>query len=56
MENEAPWQQALFIEEVFTRTDTSDFVGSVRYTAPVRFTGGPWISMLATRSLRPLPI
>ena len=27
-------QDARFIEEVFTRTDTSDFVGSVRCTAP----------------------
>ena len=27
-------QQARFIEEVFPRTDTSDFVGSVRCTAP----------------------
>ena len=27
-------QEARFIEEVFTRTDTSDFVGSVRCTAP----------------------
>ena len=34
-------QQARFIEEVFPRTDTSDFVGSVRCTAPEggRFTG-----------------
>ena len=32
-------QQARFIEEVFPRTDTSDFVGSVRCTAPGRFTG-----------------
>ena len=27
-------QDARFIEEVFTRTDTSDFVGLVRCTAP----------------------
>ena len=27
-------QEARFIEEVFTTTDTSDFVGSVRCTAP----------------------
>ena len=27
-------QEAQFIEEVFTRIDTSDFVGSVRCTAP----------------------
>ena len=34
-------QEARFIEEVFPRTDTSDFVGSVRCTAPEggRFTG-----------------
>ena len=31
---EANGQDARFIEEVFTRTDTSDFVGSVRCTAP----------------------
>ena len=31
---EANGQEARFIEEVFPRTDTSDFVGSVRCTAP----------------------
>ena len=31
---EANGQEARFIEEVFTATDTSDFVGSVRCTAP----------------------
>ena len=31
---EANGQEARFIEEVFTGTDTSDFVGSVRCTAP----------------------
>ena len=31
---EANGQEALYIEQMFTRTDTSDFVGSVRYTAP----------------------
>ena len=36
---EANGQDARFIEEVFTRTDTSDFAGSVRCTAPGRFTG-----------------
>ena len=30
-------QEARFIEQVFTRTDTSDFVGSVRCTAPGLF-------------------
>ena len=32
-------QEALFIEQMFTGTDTSDFVGSVRCTAPGPFTG-----------------
>ena len=32
-------QEARFIEELFTSTDTSDFVGSVRCTAPGLFTG-----------------
>ena len=32
-------QEAKFIEEMFTFTDTSDFVGSVRCTAPGLFTG-----------------
>ena len=32
-------QEALFIEDMFTATDTSDFVGSVRCTAPGLFTG-----------------
>ena len=32
-------QEAQFIEEMFTGTDTSDFVGSVRCTAPGPFTG-----------------
>ena len=36
-------QEALYIEQMFTGTDTSDFVGSVRCTAPAgregRFTG-----------------
>ena len=32
-------QEARFIEEVFTLADTSDFVGSVRCTAPGLFTG-----------------
>ena len=31
---EANGQEALYIEQMFTRTDTSDFVGSVRCTAP----------------------
>ena len=38
---DAHGQQASFIEEVFTRTDTRDFVGSVRCTAAgeAMFTG-----------------
>ena len=32
-------QDAQFIEQMFTGTDTSDFVGSVRCTAPGLFTG-----------------
>ena len=32
-------EEAQFIEEMFTTTDTSDFVGLVRCTAPGRFTG-----------------
>ena len=31
---EANGQEALYIEELFTGTDTSDFVGSARCTAP----------------------
>ncbi len=36
---EANGQEARYIEELFPRTDTSDFVGSVRCTAPGLFTG-----------------
>ena len=36
---EANGQEARYIEELFTATDTSDFGGSVRCTAPGRFTG-----------------
>ena len=36
---EANGQDARFIEEMFTATDTSDFVGSVRCTAAGLFTG-----------------
>ena len=31
---EANGQEALYIEQMFTNADTSDFVGSVRCTAP----------------------
>ena len=36
---EANGQAARYIEELFTATDTSDFLGSVRCTAPGLFTG-----------------
>ena len=36
---EANGQEARYIEEIFTRTDTSDFVGSVRCTAPAEGEG-----------------
>ena len=36
---EANGQDARFVEEMFTGTDTSAFVGSVRCMAPVQFTG-----------------
>ena len=51
---EANGQEARYIEEMFTSTDTSDFVGLVRCTAPEgegMFTGcEPWNSMPATAS------
>ena len=39
IELQAKGQDGRFIEEVFTRTDTSDFVGLVRCTAEGEFTG-----------------
>ena len=36
---EANGQEALYIEQMFTRTDTSDFVGSVRCTTPAEGEG-----------------
>ena len=36
---EANGQEARYIEQMFTNADTSDFVGSVRCTAPGLFTG-----------------
>ena len=39
IELEVNGQDGRFIEEVFTRTDTSDFVGLVRCTAEGEFTG-----------------
>ena len=51
-------QQARFIEEVFLRTDTSDFVGSVRCTAPEggRFTGVAVEFDAANRIFTTLPV
>ena len=51
-------QQARFIEEVFPRTDTSDFVGSVRCTAPEggRFTGVAVELDAANRIFTTLPV
>ena len=51
-------QDARFIEEVFPRTDTSDFVGSVRCTAPEggRFTGVAVERDAANRIFTTLPV
>ena len=51
-------QEARFIEEVFPRTDTSDFVGSVRCTAPEgeRFTGVAVELDAANRIFTTLPV
>ena len=51
-------QDARFIEEVFPRTDTSDFVGSVRCTAPEggRFTGVAVELDAANRIFTTLPV
>ena len=55
---EANGQDARFIEEVFTRTDTSDFVGSVRCTAPGEgmFTGLAVELDAANRIFTTLPV
>ena len=53
---EANGQDARFIEEVFTRTDTSDFVGSVRCTGPDRFTGVAVELDAASRIFTTLPV
>ena len=53
---EANGQEARFIEEVFTRTDTSDFVGSVRCTAPGMFTGVAVELDAANRIFTTLPV
>ena len=52
---EANGQEALYIEEMFTGTDISDFVGSVRCTTPAGGGRGcspewPWSSLKATGS------
>ena len=51
-------QQARFIEEVFTTTDTSDFVGLVRCSAPDggRFTGVAVELDAANRIFTTLPV
>ena len=51
-------QEARFIDEVFTHTDTSDFVGSVRCTAPGEglFTGVTVELDTADRIFTTLPV
>ena len=51
-------QQARFIEEVFTTTDTSDFVGLVRCSAPDEgmFTGVAVELDAANRIFTTLPV
>ena len=51
-------QQARFIDQMFPRTDTSDFVGSVRCTAPEggRFTGVAVELDAANRIFTTLPV
>ena len=55
---EANGQDARFIDEVFTRTDTSDFVGSVRCAAPGEgmFTGVALELDAANRIFTTLPV
>ena len=53
---EANGQDAQFIEEIFTTTDTSDFVGSVRCTGPDRFTGVAVELDAASRIFTTLPV
>ena len=52
---EANGQEAQFIEEIFTTTDASDFVGSVRCTGRIlsklHSPEWPWSWMPATASL-----
>ena len=49
-------QSSWFINEVFTGTDTSDFVGSVRCTAPAIFTGVAVELDAANRIFTTLPV
>ena len=49
-------QEAQFIEDMFTGTDTSDFVGSVRCTGPGRFTGVAVEMDAGNRILTTLPV
>ena len=51
-------QEALYIEQIFTRTDTSDFVGSVRCAAPGEgmFTGVAVELDAASRIFTTLPV
>ena len=49
-------QEAQFIEEMFTTTDTSNFVGLVRCTGPGRFTGVAVELDAANRIFTTLPV
>ena len=49
-------QEAQFIEEMFTTTDTSNFVGLVRCTGPGRFTGVAVELDAASRIFTTLPV
>ena len=53
---EANGQEARFIEEMFTTTDTSNFVGLVRCSAPGRFTGVAVELDAANRIFTTLPV
>ena len=53
---EANGQEAQFIEEMFTTTDTSNFVGLVRCTGPGQFTGVAVELDAASRIFTTLPV
>ena len=53
---EANGQEARYIEELFTATDTSNFVGLVRCTGPGRFTGVAVELDAASRIFTTLPV